>query len=44
MTDEKILEVEKFANEMIHQNIIVSTEVILQPIWPLNVIKLFLSK
>ena len=27
MTDEKILEVEKFANEMIHQNIIVSTEV-----------------
>ena len=27
MKDKKILEVEKFANEMIHQNIIVSTEV-----------------
>ena len=27
MTDEKLLEVEKFANEMIHSNIIVSTEV-----------------
>ena len=27
MTDEKLLEVEKFANDMIHQNIIVSTEV-----------------
>ena len=28
MTDEKILETEKFANDMIKQNLIVSTEVL----------------
>ena len=28
MTDDKLLEVEKFANEMIHKNLIVSTEVL----------------